>query len=113
MEHNYLVQASSFLIEGTISLDDIRMSLESSPDEESRGFDMTSYLNYEVLHFLIKAMRTSMLTEIRPHHGCHSKTRQPVPRANPQVAISKNPYPIVLDEHRPAKPKTPNYQGCM
>jgi hypothetical protein len=56
MEHKYPAQASSFLTEGTISLDDIRMSLESSPDEESQGFDMTSYLDYEVLHFPIKRM---------------------------------------------------------
>jgi hypothetical protein len=57
MEHKYPVQASSFLTEGTISLDDIRMSLESTPDEESQGFDMASYLNYEVLQFHFKGMR--------------------------------------------------------
>ncbi len=52
MDNKYPIQASTFLTDGTISLDDIRMSLESTPEEDSQSFDMTSYLNYEVLQFL-------------------------------------------------------------
>lgn len=48
MDNKYSIQGLSFLTEGTISLEDIRMSLESTPDDEIRGFDMTPYLNYEV-----------------------------------------------------------------
>jgi len=48
MDHEYPMQASSFLTDGTVSLDDIRVNLELSPDEESQGFDMSPYLNYEV-----------------------------------------------------------------
>jgi hypothetical protein len=51
MDHKYPIQASSFLAEGTIGLDDIRMSLESTPDQESHCFDMASNLNYEVRQF--------------------------------------------------------------
>lgn len=41
-------QGPSFLNEGAINFDDLRMNLESSLDEETQEFDMTSYLNCEV-----------------------------------------------------------------
>lgn len=48
MDHKYPIQGSRFLTDGPISVDDIRMSLELTPEEEYQGFDMTSYLNHEV-----------------------------------------------------------------
>lgn len=48
IDHKCPVHASNFLTEGTISIDDLRMSLESTPDEERQKFDLESYLNYEV-----------------------------------------------------------------